>query len=282
MSDLNGEMMTTNDKVKAPLVRLPQLEASAEYFSRSPTLRDAAAVADHLMAEKPDVMSALEAKRLGELVGVREQAYEVMVRTAKVSTAVLLPTRNASLGGASRINQVLSALSGSSNPETAAEVAHVRAAVFGPVRDLTRLKPRVLWTTTNAIVRKLESTPGLRERLEALVTAGAVTEFLAAHQNYGKALGALGEKGEELPVFDIRSLTERLNQHIDRYVASVLASVEPDDPATENRAEAALRPILEARETNARRRAKPEDETVDAPTDPDPAPPPVDAVLGTD
>lgn len=283
---MTEETTTMNDEGLAAPVRTHELEDASAYYSRSSTLADAASVADHLVARKPDVMSELEAKRLDDLVSVRKQAYAVLGRRAGVSAAVMLPRRNAALGAASRINMILNVLSGSTTTETVAEVAQVRAAVFGHIRDLTRLKPRVLWTTMNTIVEKLDAAPALRSRLEALVTAGAVTELLVAHHEHGMVLGLLGEKGEELPVFDIRLLTTRLDQRIDRYAASVLATVDPGDTASEHRAEAALRPILEAREVTARRRARGaaeaegDEEEVEESTEPEA--PEVDAVLGTD
>lgn len=98
---------------------------------------------------------------------------------------------------------------------------------------------------------------GLDDDLAALAGPRFVEDVRLRFEDYGRVLG-LTQAREAAAEVNLSELLRGAQQRVTEYVVQVVATIDPDDPATAAAARAALRPLLDARDTALAARKSPE------------------------
>lgn len=104
---------------------------------------------------------------------------------------------------------------------------------------------------------------GLDDDLAALAGPRFVEDVRLRFEDYGPVLG-LTQAREAAAEVNLSELLRGAQQRVTEYVVQVVATIDPDDPATAAAARAAMRPLLDARDTALAARKSP-DAKPDAP-----------------
>jgi hypothetical protein len=136
-----------------------------------------------------------------------------------------------------------------------AKAAEIYEAVFGEGTDFLRKPFKEEWALSDLRLGRIER-GDLAKEIDALAGPEYLAEVKRCQKQYGEVLGMTqarqSEPGEKR--VSAREAMRRLNEAASEYVFQVLATVNPKKPETIAKAEAALKPIDEAREADRKAR----------------------------
>jgi len=132
-----------------------------------------------------------------------------------------------------------------------ASAARLLSNLFPNGKGFLTLPYAAEWTESQKRLDRIEK-EGLAEELSRLCGADVVEELRQAHREYGKAVGKVLQGAGEVDTVGLREPLQRLTRTIEDYCIKVLATAEPDDPATEQAVRKALKPIEIIRERASR------------------------------
>jgi hypothetical protein len=155
----------------------------------------------------------------------------------------------------------------------AVEAAELQAAIFpGGLGFLTKPYP-VEWSESEIRLQRIRKN-GFDARVKALGGQIFLDAIASAHAAYGEAIGVTTALAAKAPApAGSRDARERFADALRDYVIKVLGSVEPDEPETEELADALLAPLA-AWDVGPTTRAgsKPAPEEAETPAAPEAAP----------
>lgn len=238
--------------------RLPAAIAAgfegADYNMPKATLRELMATGVALDAHAPAKRTSLENEALEDVreatgyAAIVLEHNELLVSAAKVKMA-----RHAVITETTSLKTMVKGGAGSSSTEVRETADRLLTQLFqGDMDRINTLGPRGVWNVALIFEHKLANRPDLRADLDTLVPTAMTETLIAARETLG-AVAGLTEDGGEGTKLDHVATATLLRRRVTRYVAALVASAKEGDVASCQRAEKALRPILELRKEVGRR-----------------------------
>ncbi|MGI5865705.1 MAG: hypothetical protein ACOX6T_27090 [Myxococcales bacterium] len=136
----------------------------------------------------------------------------------------------------------------------AAKATELRLRLFPEGLSFLKKTHTEEWGYCQAIIERIDS-EGLAADLEAIAGPEFLQALRTAHENFGRAIGKNSPRPEEPQSANLLDSMREVSNAIKSYALKVLASVDAENPANIAAARAALKPIDDLREEQARRRA---------------------------
>lgn len=246
-----------NNKMNVTEVPMRPLKAHrATYLARPATLLGAVTLAGDLATKgRPEEMGAAAEVAFDDMVELRAVGQAALEHQAVLGKVELAGPRNAMMGAYAGLTASLDPLTASAIEPLASEARAVSHELLGEVRPLLiALGPRELKATVERVRDKLARSPELRTRVDALVRPELTDRLLTAYAALEAAVATSVRQAADR--VDAVAMTAALDDAINHLALCVLASARPRDEAAVARAEAYLRPILEHRVVNRRRKGR--------------------------
>lgn len=239
--------------------RLPAAVAAgfegADYGVPQAGLRELAATGSALVARAPAKRSPLEEDALEGVHEWTANAAFVIDHNENVLPHAMgvKDLRLAIVKEITSSKAMVKAGMGSGLPEVREMAVRVRNRLFrGDIDKIHKFGPRAVWSVAVGLESKLENQAEWREELDALVPSSMTKRLFAAAAELGAVMGLTQDGTQDAPM-DRQAAARLLRRRIVRYVAAIVASAKDDDVASCQRAEKALRPIVELQAEVARR-----------------------------
>lgn len=231
----------------------------ADYVIPQVSIQELTMTVEAVIARAPEDLTEQEAKARQDLevawassngALAHNQAWQARLkldmRTARNEIVSLLAT------GVGMVD----VLARSKVPVLAEEGRALKIEVFDALLDPARLSVRALCLAVKALEHQLQTQPELRARLEARVPDEVLTPLFAAQVRLGRELGLEPYAEGEGPSVNEAPVKARLARRLERFVVVLLASADPEQPATVARAKQVLQPLADLRADLARRRRR--------------------------
>ncbi|MBI5496431.1 MAG: hypothetical protein HY904_15520 [Deltaproteobacteria bacterium] len=127
-------------------------------------------------------------------------------------------------------------------PEKRAAATTIQEAVFPDGMAFTQIPFLKQWAESDTRLSRLEDAE-IAAAVNALGLGDLVNQTRAAHTEYGRVLGITEVNAVPTAVPGLLEPLQALNNSLRDWVIKVAASVEPDQPATEERARRLLAPV---------------------------------------